>query len=195
MSKMEKSEKVTLLATIVLIGFVAGVIYHYILGYYLSLTYPFNTFLFEPNMFFGDFNNLTFLIKDFTPFKSVNIWLNYFPLAYILLFPFTFIKNKIFSYLIFLTIFLSFWIYTNIKVFTCKNLNKLENFQNIFIITTISYPLLVLIDRGNFDMMLLILMFLFVDFFREKKYLLSSLIIAVINAITFFNNISGFICV
>jgi len=107
---MEKFEKITLLANIVFVGFVFAVIFHYILGFYMHLPYPFNTFTSPSNMSFSDFTNIMDLIKDFMPYKNVSIYIVYFPLTYIFLFPFTFIQNKIIAYLSFLSIFLSFLI-------------------------------------------------------------------------------------
>lgn len=190
---MEKSKKILILSNIILIGFAIAIIFHYVLGFYLHLSYPYNTFLFNPNMAYSDFDNLMILIKDFAPFKTPDIWINYFPLAYILLFPFTLIKNSLISCLAFLTIFLSFWIYINIKCFKCKNLSGIENFQNILIISIISYPFLTLFDRGNFDMMLLILMTFFIYMFKTKRYLLSSLILGIVNAIKPFSIIFLFL--
>ena len=40
---------------IILFGFVAAVIFHYIFGAYLKLGYPFNTFLFSQDDKFNDF--------------------------------------------------------------------------------------------------------------------------------------------
>lgn len=179
---MEKSQKVTILATFVLVGFVTSVISHYVLGFYLHLKFPFNTFLSDANMFFSDFTKIILLIKDFAPFQTPNIWINYFPLTYILLFPFTLIKDLLLCYLIFFTIFLSFFSYLNTKFFKCEDLSKFENFQNIFILTIMTYPFLAVIDRGNIDMMILIAMTAFVYLFKSKKYLPSALILGIINA-------------
>lgn len=191
---MEKSEKTTLIATIVLVGFVFGVIFHYILGFYLHLKYPYNTFLFNPDIFVTDFTNLVIFSKDFAPFKTPSIWVNYFPLAYIFLYPFSLI-NSLVSYLIFLPIFLSFWFYINIKNLSCNDLTNLQNIQNIFIICAISYPFLVLIDRGNFDMILLLLLAAFIYLFKSKKFFLSSLLLGVVNALKPFSLIFLFLFV
>lgn len=179
---MEKSEKVILLSTIVLVGFTLAVIFHYILGFYLNLPYPYNSFLWGADIAFNDFTNIMGIVKDLVPYKAANLFVNYFPLAYILLFPFTFIKSKIIAYLLFASIFLSFFIYINIKNFSCKNLTRLQDFQNIFILTIISYPFLTLIDRGNIDMLLFIIFGAFIYFFKSEKYILSSVLLAILNA-------------
>lgn len=180
---MDKSNKIIVISSIILAGFVFGVIYHYVLGFYLGLGDPFNTFLFAPNSAFCDFTKLVPFITKFAPFSSTSMWVNYFPLAYILLFPFTFIQNKLFGYLIFIAGFLTFWIFMNIKTFSCKELGKIQNFRNIFIISTMCYPVLFVLDRGNFDMYLFIILALCVYAFKSEKYMLSAFLLAIENAI------------
>lgn len=180
---MKKSQKITLLATIIIVGFALAVIFHYALGSYANLGFPFNTFIWSSNLAFSDFVDVSAAVKNFAPFQKPIWYINYFPLAYILLFPFIFIKNRIIGYLLFLSIFLGFWIPFNIKTFKCEDLNKMQNLQNIFILTLVSYPFIMLIDRGNFDMMLFILFAGFIYYFKKEKYLLSALLLAVFNGI------------
>lgn len=183
LEKLEKSEKIYVLTSIIIVGFFVGVIFHYFFGFYFGFGYPRNTFLNNPSVQFTDFTDIIPAIKDFAPYSKVNYWINYFPLAYIFLFPFCFIKNLIMSYLVFVSIFFAFWIPVNIKMFKCESLSKIQNFQNIFILTFLTYPFLVILDRGNFDMMLLILLTAFVFLFKEEKYLISAVVLAIINAI------------
>lgn len=180
---MKKSEKILLLANIVLVGFVIGVVFHYILGAYLHLPFPYNTFLFRPEAKFTDFTLLSSATKNLTPFSEPNWLMIYFPFAYIFLVPFAFLKNQIFAYCLFMFLFLSLFIYLNIKIFKCKNLTKLQNFQNIFILTLLSFPILIILDRGNIDMLLFIFFAGFIYFFKSKRYLFSSIVLAVINAV------------
>lgn len=179
---MEKSEKITLLSIIVLVGFTVGVVYHYILGYYLGLGEPSNTFLFGASSFLCDFWGSFPYLKDFNPYKDMTIYIVYFPLSYILIFPFTLIKNAFLSYAIYISVFVTFLTTMNIKNFKCESLTKMQNFQNIFILTVISYPVLYILDRGNFDMFLFVLFGLFIYAFKAEKYLLASVLLAVQNA-------------
>lgn len=180
---MEKSKKITILANIVLVGFVLAVVFHYVLGFYLNKAYPFNTFLWQPAIAFSDFTQMLPLIKNLDPFKVHNYWINYFPLAFLILFPFTLIKNVTISYTIFTSIFIGFFIYFNRKYFVCEELKKIENFQNVLILTCTSYPFFSLLDRGNFDMILFVLFGFFIISFKSEKYLLSSMLLAIANAI------------
>lgn len=180
---MNKSKKLLILSTIILIGFVFGVFYHYILSQYMNKGYILSTFLFDPKSFFCDFQAILPFIRDFAPYQKPDLWINYFPLAYLILFPFSLIKNPIISYLIFASGFVIFFVGVNIKFLACQNLTKLQNFQNIFMIVFMSYPVLYLLDRGNFDMFLFVMLSLFVLAFNSKKYVVSSVCLAVVNAI------------
>lgn len=179
-----KAKKVGIISSIVLVGFVVGVVFHYIWGAYLKLPpLNFNTFLYDPSTHFNDFTDMMPISKSLAPFSEPKIWVNYFPLAYIILFPFSLIPNVLVAYYIFTFVFLAFLTYMNIKNFTCVNLTNLQNFQNIFIIGVLSYPVLYIIDRGNIDMFLFILFAGFVWLFKYEKYFLSAILLGIQNAI------------
>ena len=180
---MEKSTKIKILATIILVGFTAGVLYHYIIGFYIrTLSEPYNSFLYPRSMAFCDLFDILPYLRNFKPYQPETLWIVYFPLTYILMLPFAFIKNKILSYLLYIAGFVIYLTYMNSKNFSCKNLNKLQNFQNIFIITFFSYPFLYCIDKGNVDIYLFILLGFWAYAFKKEKYWLSSFLLALINA-------------
>jgi len=179
---MEKSQKVTLFSIITLLGFAFGVIYHYILTFYAHYEGVYSSFLYPSAFAFCDFFHALPLIKDFKPYQQVGLWVIYFPFTYIFLIPFAFIKNKVLSYSIYISGFAAYLIFMNIKMFACKNLGKLQNFQNIFIITLLSYPVLYCLDKGNFDMYLFVLLGFWTYTFQREKYGLSAVLLAMINA-------------
>lgn len=179
---MNKSEKVTLLSIIIVVGFVFAVIYHYILGGYMGLGFPDKSFLFYSPTVGEDFIGMLYVIRDLNPYDHMDSWINYFPLAYLTIYPLTFIKNVMASYLMCLFLFLSFFWGMNFKCLSCLNLTKIENFRNIFIFTFMSYPFLMVADRGNFDMFLFILFAAFIYSFKSEKYLLAAILIAIENA-------------
>ena len=179
---MQKSEKVLLISTIVLVGFFIAVVFHYVLGFYMGLGVPYNSFLFAASSAFCDFKDILPLVADFNPYLVPSDWINYFPLAYILLFPFTLLKNWVLGYLIFVISFLSFFLFMNVKNFYCDNLSRMQNFRNIFLLTFAVYPLLYLLDRGNFDMFLFVVFALFVYAFKSEKYRAAAVFLAVANA-------------
>lgn len=179
---MEKFKKISILANIVLVGFVLAVVFHYVLGFYLAKPFPFNTFLYLPSLVFDDFTTLLPKIKGFAPYTPPSEWQNYFPLSYLIMAPFAYIKNKLVASFLFLLIFVGFFNYMNMKIFKCENLNKIQNFQNIFILTFISYPFLCLVDRGNFDMIIFIFFAFYIFAFQSKKYQTAAILLGIINA-------------
>ena len=114
---MGKTEKILVLSSIVLVGFTAAVIFHYILGFYLGLGGPYNSFLFGADYAFCDFVELVPLAKGLAPYHTTSAWIGYFPLTYILLFPLALIKNKYIAYLIFASMFMIFLVFTNFSHF------------------------------------------------------------------------------
>lgn len=180
---MDKTKKVYILTSFILAGFAFSVFYHYVLNAYMHLGEPFSSFLYPASSAFCDFNLILPFTKDFAPYHQVALWVAYFPLTYIILYPFYFIKPMFFSYLIFLSFFFSYFIFMNTKVFVCKNLTKIENIRNIFILTIMSYPFLYLVDKGNFDMFLFVIVGLCVYAFKNEKFMLSAVLLAVANAI------------
>ena len=180
---MEKENKIALISTIVLIGFFLAVVYHYFLSYYMGLKAPFDSFVFPSYKAFCDFFEILPLIRDFSPYSETSIWIAYFPLSYILLYPFSLIKNPMLAYSIFAGGFLSFLAYVNTKILYSKAFSKLQNFQNIFIFTFLTYPVLYNLDKGNFDMFLFVVLALFVYFFKKEKYMAAAVLLAVENAI------------
>lgn len=179
---MEKSEKVLILANIVLVGFVLGVIYHYVMGFYLGHGDPYNSFLASSRDSLGDFYRILPNIKGFAPYITSSNWQQYFPLAYLILVPFAYIKNIFLSYFLFSSMFVGSIIYWNIKVLKCEDLSKWVNFHNIFIMTILPYPFLFLMDRGNFDMIIFIFFAAFLFLLQKEKYQAAAIVLGLANA-------------
>lgn len=177
---MNKENKVLIISSIVLIGFIMAVFFYYILGFYLGTSY--NTFLFSPEQFFNDFTALLPKLIGFAPYTPPSEWQNYFPLAYLFLTPFAYIKNKLISSILFGSIFVGFFLHWNIKNLKCEALDKSQNLRNIFIMTFLSYPFLYVIDRGNFDMITFVFFAFFVFAFQSKKYKTAAVLLGIINA-------------
>lgn len=179
---MDKSQKITLISNIILVGFAIAIGFHYILGFYFNFGEPYNTFLSDKWFVLGDYKFTLMFITDFAPYSKPDFWVNYFPLAYIFLYPFSQIKNLYLSYFFYSLIFLIPFIWINIKLLSCDNESKLQNFQNIFIITLLSFPFLAIVEDGNIDMFLMVLLSVFIFLFYKKKFLLSSIVLAIANA-------------
>lgn len=177
---MNKENKILILSSIVLTGFIIAVFFHYILGFYLNTKY--NTFLFDPNQFFGDFTTLLPKLIGFAPYSPPGEWQQYFPLSYLILTPFAYIGNKVIASMLFGFTFVSFFLYWNIKCLKCNNLEKAQNFRNILIISFLTYPFLYVLDRGNFDMIIFIFFTLFVSAFQRGKYTSAAILLGIVNS-------------
>ena len=148
---MERSTKIKLLSTIIVIGFTIAVFYHYIMEAYLRNQYPLNTFLFRPNDKFNDFLDMVKFIKELNPYRSnIYIFGIYYPLGELFFFPFTLFKSSKVALLVFLGIFLLGWMFFIIKNFSQSN--QLDNWRDIFALSLMTYPFLFTIDRANVEL-------------------------------------------
>lgn len=179
---MDKTNKILVLSTITLIGFVIAVIYLYVVDQYMHLGVPYNSFLYPAYGAFCDFTSILPYIIGFNPYQTTTLWVVYFPITYLILYPFSLFKTTVLSYFIYSFSFVAYFIYMNLKSFSSENLTKIQNFQNIFILTVISYPFLCIMDKGNCDMYLFIIFGLCVFAFKSEKYLLSCILLALVNA-------------
>jgi hypothetical protein len=163
---MDKQEKINLISLIIIVGFTVAIIYHYLAASYYQLGYPHNTFLFNPNDQFNDFfNHLKITLNPYwgNIYKGV-----YFPFFYILLGLFSNVYPIILFNSAFSIFLLSFF---GICYYYLNNKSKLITFQNAFVFTFLSYPMLFLLDRGNFEAFTFIFLFLFVFFYPKHPRL------------------------
>ncbi|EKE02629.1 MAG: hypothetical protein ACD_20C00350G0007 [uncultured bacterium] len=177
---MNRENKISVISLIIVIGFVLSIFYHYILGVYLNLGYPFNTFLFIPQDRFMDFFNACTASRDLNPYLQTDILVNYFPFAFVIIYLFTIMPLNI-SFTLFVSFFILYFFYYNyINLKSAySNINKIVLIRNTFIFSFMTYPFLITIDRGNFEILLFILMSLSVYFYLKKDFLKSILFLAV----------------
>lgn len=178
---MEKSEKISLLALIVLIGFFFSVLFHYVVGFYLDLKPSYATFLFNPDQAFSDFYDIMFILRSREPYALASR-ISYVPFGCLSLLPFSLFPYKLQNLILYFVVALSFLFSANYKYFSCENCSKYVNFQNIFILTMLPYPVLCLLDRGNTDMLVLMMIFLFAFYFQKEQSLKSAVFLGIANA-------------
>jgi len=179
---MEKIKKLNIITGIVLAGFIIAGIYHYILGNVYHLGYPFNTFLFNPRVRFSDFtyNYQIFQTLEFNPYVQHNLHVNYFPFGMITLYFFRLFPiylSLLLYYVIVFTFFFKYCYKNIIKDLQPKY--KIRAFISFIAITFLSYPFLLMFDRGHNDSFIFIFSALFIYYFMQKKYLISALICSV----------------
>jgi hypothetical protein len=163
---MSKLQKIDTIAIIIIAGFSLAVFYHYVLGTYLGLSYPYNTFLFRPDDRFMDFFNM--LVSPYVDGKLHTVQ---FPFGQRLVQSFALLPAKV-AFEVFLIIFLSFFLYVNYS-----NLNtsiKEQTIKNVFVFSFLSYPFLFLFDRANIcELFVFIFLYLFIRFYGKQKTIIS----------------------
>lgn len=161
---MECSEKKTLVRNIVIAGFFCSVLFHYVTGVYLGKGYPYSTFLFDPNDRFNDFFNIYRATMDLDPFAAaVSV---YFPFTYIPVYLLTFLIPPV-AYAVFAGIFLLFLLVAEYRLIPATGAG--DRLLTMSVLTTLSYPVLFLLDRGNLECLVFVLTGLFVYCYKEGK--------------------------
>jgi hypothetical protein len=164
---MVKAEKIKYFLVILILGFGLAVFYHYILNRYYGLGYPLNTFLFLPSDHFNDFYNV--VIKGTG--ETV-----YFPLARLVIYPFELFKSHVFAMMVFMLLtFIPIVYYNWVNL---KGDKLTESIMNTFVFTFLSYPLLYLIDRANFESFVYLSLCCFIVLFKNGKTFLSTIPLA-----------------
>jgi len=169
----EISPRLYLIISIVIIGFTMSVIYHYCLvNYYGMKEYPYYTFLFGANDSFNDFYSTFKVTMDLNPYMA---GASYFPFTYIVMYLFTFFPSG-FAFFIFTGSFILFFFY-----FFHQYLSEYRLFIKIlitFILSFMSYPFLFVVDRGNLEVWVFIVLALFMNSYLNGKYFLSILFLS-----------------
>lgn len=186
---MQKREKVIIVASIILKGFVVAVIFHYIAGMYLGKEFPLNTFLFIPDDKFMDYFNSINIVTDLNPYFSEKIvgCAAYFPFTYSLLYFFSLVGKRG-SFTIYSAAFIGYFIYYcrsnilhNIQLDTSENKREYANY--IFIFSLLSFPFLFVLDRGNIESIVFVLLTLFLSSYQHKHYNYSAIFLALASAL------------
>jgi len=176
--ELSKEKKLTILAVMLLIGFIAAIFVNYYRGYYQEKSYPYNTFLFDPDARFSDFHcvvNETIGMNPYGKFLS-----GQYPFLLLASSFFTLFKPEA-SYIIFILSF--FIVYLSISYQFLHIENTLSSLLLVIIITIFSYPLMFSLDRGNFELLVFVYLLLFLIFFHKEKYLLSAIFLGLAAAL------------
>jgi len=174
----KQSELITMVSSIILLGFIFSTLFHYIMGVYFKLPYPYSTFLFSPDDVFNDFKNMYYITKDFSPYASKH-WFSsiYFPIANVLFWIFSLTKNINTSLFLFISLFCSlYWIGISI---ISKKVLKFSFIQNISIFF-VSYPMLFALDRANIEIYVFLFVALFTYYyFVKENYILAAIFLGI----------------
>jgi hypothetical protein len=174
-----KRRRVHLLVTIVLIGTVCSIAYHYAAGFYFGFGYPRSTFLFLPSDHFNDWDNLYILAKAFL--RGVPGNFAYFPFAILTVLASTVLPMRvgwalaILLFLVVLVAVLRFWVVD-------REDHVLTKVQYGFILVALSYPVLFALDRTNLEILLFVFIagFFYFLYVRESVWLAALFLAAAI---------------
>lgn len=170
--------KLHLLALIVLIGLSASILYHYIQSQYLNKPYPYTTFLSLPNVRFTDFFVVVEEARYLNPYLGQKS--GQYPFLSLTGFFFSLFPSSYAYYVYFLLISASLILFSLLFLWNKKDIPTLTS---ILIAVFLSYPFLFAMDRGNFESLLLIYLLGFAYFYQKKRFIVSSIFLALATAL------------
>lgn len=177
---MCREEKIKLLSLIIVFGFLSALVFHSTMGIYFGLDYPHNTFLFTRADRFMDFFNPLRGSFDRDPYNPERIHYigGYLPFGYFVTYLFSRIRPWWISFSIFISTFLVFLNYFIAKVLYEKQKPSLGIRISIYFLFLLTYPVLFIVDRANFDIVVFILISLFALLYQKKNYTMALIMLA-----------------
>jgi len=173
---MIKKEKIKTISLLILVGFLISVAYHNILGGWpFNLPYPFNSFVTAPSYRFSDYirsydfdsaRDLTSIFVTKTLVGSTKM-----PISLFIKSIFTLPPLKV-GLIFFLLTFIGFHLY---NIYRNVKINEDWSYHDFIIISCLTYPFLMAIERANVEIILYIFICMFLYSYQKKKFLLSSI--------------------
>jgi hypothetical protein len=164
---VDRQQRLQLLVTVVLVGTVASVIFHYVQGYYLGHGYPRSTFLDLPSVHFSDWDNTYRYAQHFLHRQPGGRFV-YFPFAFLLACLSTLLPLRLgFVVLVGSFLVVLAWLCDRLALRAAGG--KLQRLQWGFVLIVLSYPVLFVIDRGNYEMLVFIFIAAFVVLFERGR--------------------------
>ena len=167
LSGLTRESKIRYLSTIVLIGFILSLVFHYFirLGYY-HLEYPFTSFLHHPINIFCDFYSVFDVWARFKFNSTFNQM--YFPFTYLIIDLFTKLKSPYNAVIIHSLLFSAFFV-----IYAYQNLSltiKTESFKNVVICSFMSYPFIFTLHTGNIEAYVFVFLALFIITYHKTRF-------------------------
>ncbi len=163
--EMTRERKIQWLVLFILTGFVASVIYHYVMGAYVGEGFPKNTFLFTPKARFSDF------LAVYQAKSSV-----YFPFGNLVVALFCAIEPVKLAFGLFMLlglVFVAVYFWINLRV-----KSRVDTFLNVLVFAGCSFPVLFLFDRANFELICFVFVALSVFFFARRSFMVSGILLS-----------------
>ncbi|MDD5772140.1 MAG: glycosyltransferase 87 family protein [bacterium] len=178
MKSLTREEKISYISTIILIGFMCTYIYDYWMGAYLGKSYPFNTFLFKPWDRFNDFfTPMNIVLRgNGNPYNFISPDSINSPLYHLMAIGFMYI-NPFLSFIVCIFAFIIFFVYV-----ISKNLvlaTRMETFKNAIIFSFFTAIFLFSLERSNYEIIIFVLIYFFLEFYRKKNLITCVIILSV----------------
>jgi Glycosyltransferase family 87 len=185
-----RERKTAWLVFVVLLGFVATVAAHYVVGQYELRGYPYSTFLFtpqdatgfpgQPNIlgvhYFGDFFEAWITSRGPHPYVDSPLAgpSSYFPATHVVLFPLAqlALEPALVLYLV------AFTVAFVVLVFRHVDGDRLARTQAALVLTGCSTPVLFLIDRANIEGLLFVMLAGSLLAYRRERVYLAAVLLA-----------------
>ena len=161
-----KRRRVRLLVTLVLIGMVTSIAFHYLGAYWLGWGVPRSTFLFKPSDHLNDWDN-TYLYAQ-AALRGSPAALVYFPFAGLVTAAATVLPMRVglalmvVASLTVLVLMLRGWVVDLEE-------HALVRLQYVFILVALSYPVLFALDRANQELLVFVFLAGFLYFLYVRK--------------------------
>ncbi len=165
-----KRNRVRLLVTIVLVGTLASIAWHYVSGFYLGQGYPQSTFLYAPDLHFSDWRYVYIYAQKFV--RGVPWQFGYFPFGSLTAVTSTVVRASV-GFILMVVLFLGVLaLILRRFVFDCEE-HALTRAQGIVILVGLSYPVLFVLDRGNMEMLVFAFIagFFYFTYVRERPWM------------------------
>lgn len=180
---MNKEKKIEIVSSIVVFGFFISVAICYINGYYLNIGYPYNTFLFIPEVKFSDFISEVNLASNLNPYANDNgvVKAVYYPFSYLILYVFSLFGKY--------SLLLNMMLFTILFVVTTNSYIKPKNFssyKNMLLLILLSYPFLFDLDRANIEWMVFLFTSWSLYFYYENKHNLAIVFLSMAVSMKFY---------
>lgn len=183
---MQRSAKVWWICTIIILGLVLAILYHSFVGIVMRAGYPSNTFLFRSDLIFTDFFDVFVQVK--AGFPLGNKACPYFPFAFVPLYALAWMSAAdALKIVIFLFSAFTFWLFWRRLDFMPVKQRTLAT----TILTFATYPFLFCINRGNLEMIVLLLIYGFIVTFERGKYFLAAVFLACATAMKLHPGVLG----
>lgn len=183
-----RKQKIEYISLIVLMGFVVAVIFNYIMTYmvaYFSGNASDNYVFLCIGMPLGDFfiGRLTNLFLD--PYHSTILPGEYFPFAYLLMYPFVLLNPNLgaFIFCLMFIVFMVYFVKQNFSYVSAIFSKQLASYKNIFILSIMTYPFLFNLERGNIENILFILVAVAIYCYQRHYRLGAVLCLAMASAV------------